>query len=33
MVEYTKNNPLKCFFAFAGYDSQAMALQRLKEKK
>lgn len=32
MFEYTKNNPLKCFFAFAGYDSQAMALQRLKEK-
>lgn len=32
MIEFTKNNPLKCFFAFAGYDSQAMALQRIKEK-
>lgn len=29
-MTYTKDNPLKCFFAFAGYDSQALALERLK---
>lgn len=29
-MTYTKENPLKCFFAFAGYDSQALALERLK---
>ena len=31
MMEYNKNNPLRGFFAFAGYDSQMMALQRLKD--
>lgn len=30
-MEYNKENPLRCFFAFAGYDSQMMALQRLKD--
>jgi len=30
-MEYTKNNPLRCFFGFAGYDSQALAFNRLKE--
>lgn len=24
IVNYTKHNPLRCFFAFAGYDSQAL---------
>lgn len=28
---YTKENPLRCFFAFAGYDSQALAFEMLKE--
>jgi len=28
---YTKENPLRCFFGFAGYDSQALAFERLKE--
>ena len=28
-MQYTKENPLRCFFAFAGYDSQALALRRL----
>ena len=31
MMEYNKNNPLRGFFAFAGYNSQIMALQRLKD--
>lgn len=31
MIEYNKNKPLRCFFGFAGYDSQMMALQRLKD--
>ena len=31
MMEYSKNKPLRGFFAFAGYDSQMMALQRLKD--
>lgn len=30
-MEYNKNKPLRCFFAFAGYNSQIMALQRLKD--
>lgn len=30
-MEYNKNNPLRCFFGFAGYNSQMMALQRLKD--
>lgn len=30
-MEYTKDNPLKVFCAFAGYDSQCMALDKLKE--
>ena len=31
MIEYTKENPLRCFYAFAGYNSQKMALKRLVE--
>lgn len=31
MEHYTKANPLRCFFAFAGYDSQAMAMERIKQ--
>lgn len=31
MIDYNKSNPLRCFFSFAGYDSQMMALQRLKD--
>ena len=27
---YDKDRPLRCFFAFAGYDSQALALERIK---
>lgn len=27
---YTKDNPLRCFFAFEGYNSQGPALDRLK---
>lgn len=30
-MKYNKNNPLRVFIAFAGYDSQSFALQRLKE--
>ena len=30
-IEYTKENPLRCFYAFAGYNSQKMALQRLSD--
>lgn len=30
-IEYTKDRPLRCFFAFEGYNSQGMALERLKE--
>ena len=30
-MKYTKDNPLRCFFGFAGYDSQALAFNRLKE--
>lgn len=28
---YTKANPLRCFFAFEGYNSQGLALNRLKQ--
>ena len=31
MIEYTKERPLRCFYAFAGYNSQKMALQRLAD--
>ena len=31
MIEYNKQNPLRCFYAFAGYNSQKMALNRLAE--
>lgn len=27
---YNKENPLRCFFAFEGYNSQGLALNRLK---
>ena len=30
-MSYTKDTPLRCFFAFAGYDSQALAFERLKD--
>lgn len=30
-IEYTKDNPLRCFFAFEGYNSQRLALNRLKQ--
>lgn len=30
-MKYTKDNPLRVFEAFAGYGSQSMALQRIKE--
>lgn len=32
MIEYTKEKPLRCFFAFEGYNSQGMALNELKEQ-
>lgn len=31
MIEYNKNKPLRVFNSFAGYNSQLMALQRLKD--
>lgn len=31
-MEYTKEHPLRVFSAFSGYDSQCLALERLKEK-
>lgn len=31
MIEYTKDRPLRVFESFAGYGSQSMALQRLKD--
>ena len=31
MIEYNELNPLRCFYAFAGYNSQKMALQRLSD--
>ncbi len=30
-MKYNKDNPLRVFEAFAGYSSQSLALQRLKE--
>lgn len=30
-MEYTEHNPLRVFTSFSGYDSQCMALDRLKE--
>lgn len=30
-IEYTKENPLRCFFAFEGYNSQGLALNRMKQ--
>lgn len=30
-MKYNKNNPLRVFTAFSGYDSQSIALERLKE--
>ena len=30
-MQYTEQNPLRCFYAFAGYNSQKMALQRLAD--
>lgn len=32
MIMYNKKNPLRCFFAFEGYNSQGMALDKLKER-
>lgn len=32
-MEYTENNPLRVFTSFSGYDSQSMALDRLKEMR
>ena len=31
MIEYNELNQLKCFYAFAGYNGQKMALQRLAD--
>lgn len=31
IIKYTKENPLRCFFAFEGYNSQGLALNRLKQ--
>lgn len=31
-MEYTKEHPLRVFSAFSGYDSQCLALERIKEK-
>lgn len=30
--DYTKDNPLRVFTAFSGYDSQCMALDMIKEQ-
>jgi DNA (cytosine-5)-methyltransferase 1 len=30
-MKYSKSNPLRCFFAFEGYNSQGLALNRLKQ--
>lgn len=32
LIKYNKDNPLRCFFAFEGYNSQGMALNRLKSR-
>lgn len=29
-MKYNKDNPLRCFFAFEGYNSQGLALDRIK---
>lgn len=31
-MEYNTNNPLRVFTAFSGYDSQCLALERLKQE-
>lgn len=31
MNKYNKNNPLRCFFAFEGYNSQGLALNKIKQ--
>lgn len=31
MNQYNKDNPLRCFFAFEGYNSQGLALERIKK--
>lgn len=31
-MKYNKGNPLRCFFAFEGYNSQGLALNRIKER-
>lgn len=31
MNRYNKSNPLRCFFAFEGYNSQGLALERIKK--
>lgn len=31
-MAFNKENPLKCFFAFEGYNSQGMALDRVKTR-
>ena len=31
MMKFDRNNPLRCFFAFEGYNSQGLALNRLKQ--
>lgn len=33
MAMYSKEKPLRVFTAFSGYDSQCLALERLKEKR
>jgi DNA (cytosine-5)-methyltransferase 1 len=32
MIRYNAKTPLRCFFAFEGYNSQGLALNRLKER-
>jgi DNA (cytosine-5)-methyltransferase 1 len=31
-MDYNSNKPLRCFFAFEGYNSQGLALKRLQER-
>ena len=31
-MKYNKDNPLRCFFAFEGYNSQGLALDRIKQR-
>ena len=33
MVRYSNKKPLRVFTAFSGYDSQCLALERLKERR